>query len=570
MTQLEQVDIQKPFGINGWQVDPALCRIKYGSKEIKLEPKVMTVLLCLAQHAGQVMSREQLESMAWKDMVVGYDSLASSINKLRKAFGDDSKNPQFIETVPKRGYRLIAQLGVIQAIEIDTSLERPINIEVSESFAKSNKLTHLLYIAVFLFATVLFVTWILSDSEPEPVVQSIKPSIAILPFQNLSSDPNQDYFSDGMTADIITDLSKISGIAVIAKNSVFAYKDTDVDIRQLKNTLGVSYVVEGSVRKDGNKVRISARLIDAQNSHNLWADRFDGTLTNIFALQDEVTQKIVSSLAIQLTDNERSQLAQEYTKSIEAYDEFLHGWQLIWFLSKEANLRAREHFNRAIELDSQFARAYANLALTYAYEYLNGWHNDPKNSIQQARYYADKGVELDPTIPQVHWVMSLVHIFSKEYQLALQSAEKTLLLNPNYADGYGIMSTILNYAGQPKKALDVMKKAMRLNPHHPSIYQIIRAEIHFNLHEYDNTIEYLNLALQRNPEAQEARLWLAAAYAHKGQIEEANWQLEHIRQAEIELTLDYVENVIPLNDPGQRKHLLDGLFKAGLANKSQI
>lgn len=567
---MEDIDFQKPFWIADWHVDPATCRIKRADEELKLEPKMMTVLICLAEYAGEVLAREKLEQMAWQGTVVGYDSLASSIIKLRKAFGDNSKNPVFIETIPKRGYRLIAR---ISQHEIHPGqLEKTVSNNVDTNISRLNKNNLLLKKIIYPFAAVisLFIIFLVASNfdDVQPHVEKSKPSIAVLPFKNLSNDAEQDYFSDGMTADLITDLSKISSLDVISRNSVFVYKNIDVDVRKIHEELGVTYVVEGSVRKVGDTVRISARLIDARNGYNLWADRFDGILKNIFKLQDKVSHKIVSSLAIRLTEHERNIITQEHTKSVEAYDEFLHGWQLFWVLSKETNYSARNHFLKAIELDKDFARAYANLAYTYVYEHINGWSDDEKNPMEQARFYAIKGKELDSTLPQVHWIMSLVHLFSKEYQLALSSIQRNLTLDPNNADGYGMMAAILNYAGQPKKALKVMKKAMELNPYYPQLYLIIRGEINFNLHKYNNAIQDFEMALSRNPEAQEARLWLAAAYAHNGDIDSASWQLESITHDEVKLSVDYFEKVVPINDPIQRNHFLDGLKKAGLEIKN--
>ncbi len=553
---MTEIDVQQPFWVADWYIDPAACRIKRADKELKLEPKAMTVLICLVQHAGEVLAREKLEKMAWQDTVVGYDSLAGSIIKLRKAFEDDTKNPKFIETVPKRGYRFIAEV----------SHEKPVK-HLATVIDKTSIVRKTFYLVAFALFLVTF-GLILNNLNIVSVDEKLtKPSIAVLPFKNLSNFPEQDYFSDGMSADLITDLSKISSLTVISRNSVFAYKNMDVDVKKIHEELGVTYVIEGSVRKSGDVVRISARLIDAKNGHTLWADRFDGTLKNIFNLQDEVASKVVSSLSIRLTEHERNILYQDYTNSVAAYDEFLHGWQLFWVLSKETNHLARKHFLKAIELDNKFARAYANLAWTYTYDYSNAWSKDPKHSMEQAFYFAKKGVELAPNSPQVHWVMSLVHMFSKRYGEALKSTQQTLIHNPNYADGYGMMSAILNYSGQPKKALVVMKKAMLLNPHYSQLYLIIRGEVYFNLNKYEKAIEDFEVALMRNPEAQEARLWLAAAYAYTGDIESAHWQLDNIRHAGIKLTLNYIEQVVPLNDPLQRKHLLDGLSKAGLETR---
>jgi len=563
---MEGINFQKPFWIADWYVDHAACCIQRADEKVKLEPQMMTVLICLAKYAGEVLAREKLEQMAWQGTVVGYDSLAGSIIKLRKAFGDDSKNPEFIETVPKRGYRLIAKIS--QNEIYPRQLEQIVLNNMDTNISRLNKnnlpLKKIIYpfVAVLSLLIIFLVMSNLDDVQPH--VKKSKPSIAVLPFKNLNNDPEQDYFSDGMTADLITDLSKISSLDVISRNSVFTYKNIDVDVRKLRKELGVDYVVEGSVQKAGKVVRISARLIDTSNGYNLWADRFDGELKNIFKLQDEVSHKVVSSLEIRLTEHEHNILTREYTKSVEAYDEFLHGWQLFWVLSKETNHRARKHFLKAIELDKDFARAYANLAYTYVYDHNNAWSDDEEYSIKQARYYASKGVELDPTLPQAHWIMGLVHLFSKKHQLALKSTEQNLNYDPNNADGYGMMATILNYSGQPKKALKVMEKAMRLNPHYPQLYLIIRGEIYFNLHDYENAVHDFESALSRNPEAQEARLWLAASYAYNNDIESANWQLEQIYHSGTKLSLNYIEKVVPLNDPTQLKHFLGGLYKAGL------
>ncbi|MCW8853522.1 MAG: winged helix-turn-helix domain-containing protein [Gammaproteobacteria bacterium] len=568
MTEQLNIPPGSAFQLAEWHIDPQSGRINTHDSEAKLEPKVMAVLVCLAQNAGQVISREQLEAEVWSDMVVGYDSLASTIIKLRKAFGDDSKNPHIIETVPKKGYRLIAEVRLIDDHQQAPLAEHPVNRRISDVEVHRSQLPYLFFGSVVLVALSI-ILWMNKGSDTlniDAISQQViqRPSLAVLPFKNFSNDPEQDYFSDGMTADLITDLSKLSGLSVIARNSVFAYKNSDIDVRKVGEELGVHYIVEGSVQKVADTVRISARLIDSRTGFNVWAERFDGELKNVFKLQDEVTNKIVAALEIKLTERERLQLAREYTDSIEAYDHFLHGWQLFWNLSRDSNLIAREYYLKAIELDGNFARAYSNLALTYAYEYINGWSEAPGLAIENAKHYAEKALSLDDSLPQIHWVMGLIETFGKNYQHAMQEARRSIELDPNFADGYGLLATVLNYAGQTRDALEVMDKAMQLNPRHSFIYKVIRGEIHFNLHEYDKAIEYFNLALERNPVAEEPRLWLAAAYAHQNRLGDARWELEQINNTDDELSIDYFDQVIPLKDPVQRKHLIDGLYKAGL------
>jgi TolB-like protein/DNA-binding winged helix-turn-helix (wHTH) protein/Tfp pilus assembly protein PilF len=532
MTGEPEINLDTPFLLGDWTVDPARGRLTRGDEERRIEPKAMTVLVCLAQQAGQVVSREALEEQAWAGVVVGYDSLASAIIKLRKALGDNAKNPAYIETVPKRGYRLVCPARAVTPGTSETAgqvVATPASLQETPAAPRTAIPFGYLSLAFLLLAALLAGLYLVTGENEKPPQHdgpaSEKPVIAVLPFRNLGADIQQEYFSDGITSDLITDLSKLSGLSVIARNSVFAFKDSDVDVHRIRQDLGTDYVVEGSIRKAGDRVRISARLIDAKSGINIWADRFDGTLDNIFAFQDAVTSEIIAALEIRLTDKERTRLARKYSNSIEAYDLFLHGWQQLWLSSREGMLQARDYFRKAIELDNRFARAYANLALTYIYDHLLGWSGDPEEALRMAHRYADQAIAIDPDLPQVYWV-----------------------------------------AGNPEQADIEMRKAMRLNPRHPAIYKVIHGEIYFNRRDYANAIENFNLALQTNPESEEPRLWLAAAHAHAGDLEEAGWQLEQIRISGRDLSLEHIESVIPFKDPAQRKHFIDGLYKAGLKN----
>lgn len=426
-----------------------------------------------------------------------------------------------------------------------------------------------LALALLLLAA-LVAGWLLFTPEDEELHTSTraisdKPVIAVLPFKNPGADPEQDYFSDGISADLITDLSKLSGLAVIARNTVFSFRNGDIDTRRVREELKPDYIVEGSILKQGDQVSISARLFDANSSTSLWADSFDGTLENTFAFQHSVTSSIIAALGIKLTDRERSRIMRKYSNSIEAYDLFLHGWQHLWLSSREGTLQARDYFLRAIELDSGFARAYANLAITYIYDHLLRWSDDQDESLTMANAYADRALAIDPDLPQVYWVKGFADIFRRDYEQSLEHAQKTIELDPNFADGHVLLATTLNYTGKPDAADIEMRKAMQLNPAHPAIYKVIHGEIFFNKHEYAKAIGNFNFVLHTNPEDEETRLWLAAAYAHVGEIGEAAWQLEQTRITGRELTQEYIESVIPFRDPAQRQHFIDGLYQAGLA-----
>lgn len=559
------------FFIGDWHIDPSLGRVtgRHSDMEItKLEPQVMTVLLCLAKQQGQVVSRATIESRAWANRIVGYDSLSTAIIKLRKALGDDSKNPRYIETVPKKGYRLIA--AITEANTETDSAGHPDNTSKTKNIAATQvnkRHSQKIQLALIFVIIVGGLGLVLYNKLPYLFVSTQTNhhnTIAVLPFKNMSEDIQQEYFSDGITADLITDLSKISGLSVIARNSVFAYKDSAIDVRQIGKELAVTYIIEGSVRKSNDKVRISARLIDTNDGFNLWAERFDGDLKDVFALQDSVTAKIIEALQLQLSDREMQQLAKKYTDSFEAYDYFLQGWKLFWEYSKQSNILAKEHFNQAIKLDPKFARAYANLALSYAYDVLNGWTDNPEKNLQRAEKLSQKAIELDNDLPQVHWAVGFAALIGRQYQLALAESQKVIALDPNNADGYGLLATTLNFAAKPKDALAYMQKAMQLNPLHPFAYKVILGQIYFNLHEYGNAVKQFEHALERNPTTAESRLWLAASYAHLGRIDDASWQLEHIRRDDPTISITAIESVIPLKDPMQLKHLIDGLQKAGL------
>jgi adenylate cyclase len=307
-----------------------------------------------------------------------------------------------------------------------------------------------------------------------------KPSIAVLPFDNMSADPAQEYFSDGITESLITHLSQLSGLFVIARNTAFTYKDHPVNVPQVGRELGVRYVLEGSVQRADDRVRITAQLIDAATGFHVWADRYDRELKDVFALQDEVTETIVSALEIELTENDRQGLTQRYTNSLEAYDLFLRGLEQYWQFSVGSNQRARGFFEQAIALDPNFALAYANLAMTYSGLGFNLAGIDDDALRGRALWLAQKAVELDDSLPQVHLILSNVYLQRREYARAMEAIERAIALDPNYADAYAMRGDILQSIGRPEDALASLDHAMRLNPRFPFPYLMVKGEASFS------------------------------------------------------------------------------------------
>ena len=294
------------------------------------------------------------------------------------------------------------------------------------------------------------------------------------PFVNMSEDPKQEYFSDGLTEDLTSDLSKISSLFVIARNSAFTYKGKAVKVQDVSKELGVRYVLEGSVRKADNQVRITAQLIDATTGGHLWSERYDRPLQDIFALQDEVVQKIVTTLKLQLTVQEQGILVRKTTDNLEAYDYYLRGREHFNRFTQEANAQARQMFEKALELDPQYAEAYAFLGWTYFREWSLQWSQDSQ-ALEQAFALAQRAVALDDSLAQAHVTLGTVYLWKKQYDQAIAEAERAIALDANFAEAYTWLGETLKFAGRPEEAIGLIEKAMRLNPHYPpSTYSLRR------------------------------------------------------------------------------------------------
>ena len=390
-----------------------------------------------------------------------------------------------------------------------------------------------------------------------------KPSIAVLPFTNMSGDPEQEYFSEGITEDLITDLSKLSGVFVIARNSVFTYKGKPVEVGKVSSKLGVRYLVEGSVRKAGNRVRINAQLVDATTGGHLWAERYDRELQDIFALQDEVTQKIVFALKVMLTPEEQARFRQAPTNNLDAYDSFLRGQAYFWRFTREANVQARQMFEQAIKLDPQYAGAYAILSWTYFIEWAFQWSQDPQ-LLAQGFAVAQRAVVLDDSLPLAHTMLGVFYLWQKQHEQAIAEGERAITLGPNYAEGYAWLGAIFNFAGRPEEAIGLIEKALRLNPHDPFFYLSILGYAYRLMGRHEEAIATLKRVLSYNPNFIPARAHLLAAYSELGQEAEARAEAAEILRLSPNFSLEGMTKRLPFRDQTELERFLDGLRKAGL------
>jgi adenylate cyclase len=411
--------------------------------------------------------------------------------------------------------------------------------------------------------------WIVRATEPAKADEARspslpdKPSIAVLPFDNLSHDPDQDYFSDGLTEDLITDLSQLSALFVTSRHAVFQYKGRPTPPRQVADDLGVRYVLEGSVRRAANRVRINAQLIDAVTGFHLWAQRYDRDLEDIFALQDEITRAIVAALEVHLTPRERAGIQRRYTDNLQAYDLFLQARDGFWRRTREGAAQARTSLERAIALDPTFAAAHALLAEICRSEWWYGWRDDDA-ALDHALQLAQKGVALDDSLPFAHMFLGWIHLWRKEHDQAIAAAKRCLALDPNSAEGHVRLGHILDQAGRPAEGLPFIETAMRLDPHYPYLYLFWLGHALHSLERYDEAAAAYRRVISRNPDFFYAHLFLAAAYAQLGRMEEAKAEAAEALRIDAGLWAQRRARHLPYKDAAALARLVDGMHKAGV------
>ncbi len=402
------------------------------------------------------------------------------------------------------------------------------------------------------------------EEQPPALPLPDKPSIAVLPYTNLSADPEQEYFSDGMTDDIITDLSKISGLFVIARHSAFTYKGKAVKVEEVSRDLGVRYVLEGSVRRAGNRVRINVQLIDASTGGHLWAERYDRELEDIFALQDDITQKIVFALKVMLTTEEQTRFRQSPTTHLDAYDCFLRGMEFFWRLTRESNTQARQMYEQAIGLDPTYAAAYAWRGYTHLVEWILQWSRDPQ-SLQQAFELTQQAVALDDAQPIGRLILANVYLWGKrEHEQALAEAEQAIALNPNFAQAYAHLGNFLVYAGRPQAAIGMIDRAMRLDPHYPPLYLSWLGHAYRLTGQAETAIAILQRAVKRNPNYLYFHLHLVVTYSDVGREDAARAEAAEVLRINPKFVVEGLAQILPFKDPAVRERYLDALRKAGV------
>jgi adenylate cyclase len=391
------------------------------------------------------------------------------------------------------------------------------------------------------------------------------PSIAVLPFVNMSGDPEQEYFSDGLTENIITGLACDGTLLVIARNSTFSYKGKSVKVQEVARELGVKYVVEGSVQKTEDRVRITAQLIDANTGHHVWSDRYDRDLKDIFALQDEITMKIMIGVGMRLTEGE--QHGEEIlppSGSLEVFMKAMKGYEYFVRMNKEGNILARRELEEAIALDPKYSLPYSMLASTYLLDVWLQSSESPLVSFAQASKNVKKALALDDENWSAHMALAMLYLLRKEHDKAIAAAERAVALNPNAADAYQYLGYVLINLGRSEEGIKLIEKAMRLNPFPPTYYlQHLGIGYHF-LERYEDAIEAYERLLKRSPNNVIAHINLTAAYSAMGREEEARHEAEEVLKLDPEFSLKQWEEAIALKDKAELERYIADLRKAGL------
>ncbi len=498
---------------------------------ISLEPQVFDLVVHLMENRDRVVSKEELIDKIWKGRHVAESTLTSRINAARKAVGDSGNAQTLIRTVARKGFRFVA------AVQTGTEAAAP-----AEPAAPHR------------------------DDGSQPVMPlGDRPGVAVLPFINMSGDRTQDYFSDGISEDIITALSKLRWFFVIARNSSFVYKGRSAHINEIARELGVRYVVEGSVRRSGDRVRISAQLNDVATGSHLWAERYDRDLADVFAVQDEITEAIVAAVEPHLYAAESFRAQHKPPGSLDAWDLVMRALSHYWRVTGQDNTVAQALLEKAIEIDPRYGKALGLLATSRIFGAHMGWA-DMASVMPSATREALAAVEADAEDAWAHHGLAYSYLFARRFDDAIAEFELALRLNPNFAFSQAFYAVTLCYAGRNEDGDVAIRRALRLSPRDPlaGIYSGLGAYIQFAARRYDEAIQLARESMRQRSDFVGAHRVLTAAAGMSGDRELAALALQGLRQVQPNISLAWIARELPMKQAEDREHYLDGLRRAGL------
>jgi TolB-like protein len=505
------------------------------SAAVAIGPQVFDLLLYVLRNRERVVSRDDLLAGVWNGRIVSESTLASHINAARKAIGDTGQEQRLIRTVARKGFRFVGEVSEIEGPDADAAP------------AEATGPPH---------------------GAPAPALAfPEKPSIAVLPFVNLSGDPEQDYFADGMVEDIIAALSRIGWLFVIAHNSTLTYKGRAVDVKQVSRELGVGYVLEGSIRKAANRIRITGQLVDAPSGMHLWAERYEGTLDDMFDLQDRMTESVVGAIAPQLERFEIERAKRKPTESLDAYDHYLRGMASFHQGTKEAISQALASFHQALALDEEFASAYGMAAWCIFWRKINGWMSDRPREIAEGRRLAQRAVDLGKSdaVALARGGHALAH-FDNDFDSGIDLLDRALVLNPNLAAAWFLGAYLRVLRGEPEAAIERFAHAMRLSPLDSEMFrmQAGMALAHLVARRFDVASQWAQKAFRELPVFLMAVSIIAASHALAGRMDEARRAMAHLRALDPGLRVATLQDWVRFKRVEDAQLFAQGLRQAGL------
>lgn len=512
------------------EIDVDRRELRRARELVHVEPQVFDLLVYLVGNRTRVISKDDLIASVWGGRIVSDSTLTSRINAARKAIGDSGEDQLFIRTIARKGLRFVGELkceqvgpGPSAALPIDELLER--------------------------------------GTLPLPD----RPSIAVLPFQNMSGDAEQEYFSDGISEDIMTALSKLHSFFVIARNSTFVYKGKPVNLKLIGQELGVRYIVEGSVRRSGHRVRITAQLNDVESGGHIWAERYDRDLADIFVVQDEITEAIVAAIEPQLYAAESSRAQRKPPESMDAWDLVMRAMSYYWRATRQDNVVAQALLEKATAIDPNYGRAPGLLATTHAFAAHMGW-SPMGDVVPIAKRAAAAAIAADNEDPWAHFALGCVHMLTRLHSESLAEFELALHLNPNFSWAQGYYGLALSYCGRWQEGELAARRALRLSPRNPSaaIFCGIAAYAMFIGGKYDEAMRLAREGIRQRHDFVGAHRVLTAAAGMAGQSDVAAVALRELRRAQPNVSLEWIWREMPIIRETDREHYVEGFRRAGL------
>ena len=505
-----------------YEIDVERRELRRAKIAVHVEPQVFDLLVYLVQNRDRVVSKDDIIASVWGGRIVSESTLTSRINAARTAVGDSGKSQKLIRTVARKGFRFVGMLDPKSSASV-TAMPLP------------------------------------ALAVPE------RPAIAVLPFANIGGDPEQEYFSDGISEDIITALSKLRWFFVIARNSSFTYKGKAVHLRQIAEELGVRYVVEGSVRKGGERLRITAQLNDVTTGGHLWAERFDRRLQDVFAVQDEITEAIVAAIEPQLYAAENFRAQRKPPDSMDAWDLVMRALSYYWRVTRQDHMVAQALLEKAISIDPNYGQAKGLLATSYMFTAHMGWA-DMDATVPLAERAALAAIRADSEDPWAHNALGHAYLFARRFDDSLAEFELALRLNPNFALAQGYYALSLSYSGRWQEADEAGRRALRLSPRDPysAVYMGIVAYAQFLGGNYDEAIRLSREALRQRSDFVGAHRVLTAAAGLSGDKETASAALLELRRAQPNVSCAWIASYMPIREAADRERYLEGFRRAGL------